>query len=141
MSTRLLDNAVPSFVNPQQFLGAGRTFQTQLFLDLPRNLTYNEKRVGEIVKKWEPDGQGTLFLKTSDGYEAAIWKVDKDKVVNGNHWKINIMSPDDRVVLDGLDPPRTQTRSDAKDYSIGRINFDKACLANPIYRTATRKED
>ena len=94
-----------------------------------------------IGGKWEPDGQGTLYLKTSDGYEAAIWKVDKDKVVSGNHWKINIMSPDGRVVLDGLDPPRTQTRSDAKDYSIGRINFDKACIANPIYRTATRKED
>lgn len=90
------------------------------------------------VGKWEQENS-TLFMTTTDGYTAAVWQADKK--VQGNLWHIHIQAPDGRIVLDGLDLPRTQTKSDAKDYSIGRINFDKACLANPIYRTATRKED
>ena len=87
------------------------------------------------VGKWEQENN-TLFMTTTDGYTAAVWQADKK--VQGNLWHIHIQAPDGRIVLDGL--PRTQTKSDAKDYSIGRINFHKDCLAHPIYRTP-RKGD
>ena len=65
----------------------------------------------------------TDTLITPDGYEANIWRVDK--AVNGCQWKINIMASDGEVVLDGLDPPRAQTKTGAQDYAVGRINFHR----------------
>ena len=65
----------------------------------------------------------TYALITPDGYEANIWRVAKaDK---GCQWKINIMASDGEVVLDGLDPPRAQTKTGAQDYAVGRINFHR----------------